>query len=304
MKMARLLGGVSAGIAVLSVQSASAVLVAGGDGTQNTSAPPGITGWNNVARVNGSSGVYLGNGWMLTAAHVGAGTATFTDGQVIGASGGTSIRLKNPDDSLTDLVMYQLVSQPTGLQSLSIGTSSPAIGSTVYMMGYGRNREAAETKWDIDTSTDPDTWTEKTSNGPADAVGYKYGVGNTLRWGANTIDGVQAINAGWGLVYTLRTDFDDVAGEGQLAVNDSGGAMFLTDGTLVGILDARATFSGQPSESAVYGNLSYAADLSVYYEQIASVVPEPGIILSALAVGTIGLSLRRRKPMREIAIDV
>jgi len=31
------------------------------------------TGWNYVGQDNGSSAVYLGNGWVLTAAHVGAG---------------------------------------------------------------------------------------------------------------------------------------------------------------------------------------------------------------------------------------
>ncbi len=47
--------------------------------TQPTVQPDGFTsttGWNYVGSVNGNSAVYLGNGWVLTAAHVGANNLT------------------------------------------------------------------------------------------------------------------------------------------------------------------------------------------------------------------------------------
>jgi len=33
-----------------------------------------VTGWNHVGTVNGASGVYVGNDWVITAGHEGAGT--------------------------------------------------------------------------------------------------------------------------------------------------------------------------------------------------------------------------------------
>lgn len=284
--------------ASLTTNHASAVLVAGGDGTQNTTAPAGISGWNNVAIVNSSSAVYVGNGWMLTAFHVGAGTATFPNGNSYPALAGTNVRLTNPDSSPTDLLMFRLTSTPSGISPLSISDTSPTTGATVYMIGNGRNRLPDVYEWTIDPSTDPDTWTEKPSTaGPADATGNKYAAGNTRRWGSNTLEsGVLQINAGFGVVHSIWADFDDLSGEGQVVDNDSGGAMFLADGTLAGILAARGTLNGQPSTTAIFSpsNRSYAADLSVYHDQIMTTIPEPGFILSGLGVAASLLCGRRR----------
>ena len=49
---------------------AGAVIVAGGDGTGNASAPSPDPGFSRLAIVAGLSGVYLGKGWILTAGHV------------------------------------------------------------------------------------------------------------------------------------------------------------------------------------------------------------------------------------------
>lgn len=283
----------SAALVAIISQDASAVVIAGGDGTGNVTAPSGLTQWNNVALVNGSTGVYVGNGWMLTAYHVGVGTATFPDNSVYSPDG-TSVRLHNPDNSLTDLLMFHLSTVPVGLSALTIASSTPATNTSVYMIGNGRNREATLTQWDVNTATNPDTWTVSTSP-PSDASGYLYAAGNSLRWGTNTIDGTNLVDAGFGTVHALRADFSNVAGEGQLVDNDSGGAMFLTNGTLAGTLDARGIYDGQPTNSAVFGNLSYAADLSVYRSEIMSTVPEPSMIMAAVTVG-MAVIIRRRRP--------
>src|SRR5580704_15894094 len=52
-------------------------IVAGGDGTQNTTPPADDPGFANVGIRGSGSGIYLGNGWVLTAAHVGAGWVWF-----------------------------------------------------------------------------------------------------------------------------------------------------------------------------------------------------------------------------------
>src|SRR5271170_1227159 len=55
----------------------------------------GTTGWNYVGAIGSASGVYLYNGWVITAAHVGAGnfvlgTTTYTP------IAGTTRSLTNP----------------------------------------------------------------------------------------------------------------------------------------------------------------------------------------------------------------
>jgi hypothetical protein len=57
---------------VLCVTPASrAVLISSDDGTGNTTAPASDPGWSNVGDRGGLSAVYVGNGWVLSAGHVG-----------------------------------------------------------------------------------------------------------------------------------------------------------------------------------------------------------------------------------------
>ena len=63
-------------IATIATNSSQAVVIAGGDGTANTSAPSDDPGWANVGTRNKLTIVYLGNRWVLTAAHVGFGEVT------------------------------------------------------------------------------------------------------------------------------------------------------------------------------------------------------------------------------------
>ena len=96
-------------------------------------------------------------------------------------------------------------------------------------------------------------------------------------------------------------DFDRVGGAGddemQAVAGDSGGGLFYKNGTdweLAGILMAVGTSSGQPDDTAVYGNLTHAADLSRYRDQIVAIIPEPGTVL-LFAGGLIAVLRRRRR---------
>jgi hypothetical protein len=59
-----------------------------------------------------------------------------------------------------------------------------------------------------------------------------------------------------------------------------------------------AGFSGQPDPgaNAIYGNLTYAADLAFYRSQIVAIVPEPSslAILAAAVAGLGGMRWRQR----------
>ena len=104
---------------------AAALIVVPPGSNDNTSAPTDDPGWLNV----GDNGVYLGNRWVITAAHVGAQTTTFP-----GIPGSfavvpeSAVQLQNPSGfgltTSTDLLMYRLTTDP-GLPSLVIASSTP-----------------------------------------------------------------------------------------------------------------------------------------------------------------------------------
>jgi hypothetical protein len=270
---------------VLLATPTRAVIVYGGDGTQNTSAPADDPGWANAGIRGGATGVYLGHHWVLTAAHVGIGSIVL-NGISYGAVSGSSIRLKNPDNTDADLLLFQISGDPQ-LPALTVSSTTPANNSTVTMIGYGRNRAAEPTLWDASWNEDPSGTRE----------GYKWAAGQTMRWGQNTI-----VNN----THSFQTRFSASPNNAQAATGDSGGAVFFKNGEtweLAGIIHSISLFSGQPSSTSVYkyplfpavmgtdGQRTYIADLSVYRDQIIAVVPEPST-WAMLLMGAAALLLR------------
>jgi hypothetical protein len=275
--------------------------------TANTSAPSADDpGWNNV----GDNGVYLGNRWVLTAAHVGAGNIRFGF-QTYSPLAGSEVRLHNPAGSglteFTDLLLYRLTADP-GLPSLTISSAAPPIGASVVMIGDGRDRQASETHWNVNKSSSPWTWTEVPPPQPGDYQGFLTQASFVKRWGTNLIENPVPRYAGtlfgdhdliadldgYGQVVSLYTQFDKTgpgyagtAYEAQAVLGDSGGAVFYKSGTgweLAGLIHAVDLFSGQPPldaegnslpYSAVYGNTTFLSDLAVYRGEIVAHVPEP-----------------------------
>ncbi|MGW8257578.1 MAG: autotransporter-associated beta strand repeat-containing protein, partial [Thermoguttaceae bacterium] len=188
---------------------------------------------------------------------------------------GSSIRLHDPDTLLPiDLSLYRISDLPTGLSSLSISNSSPANGSTVTAMGYGRDRAETPTHWNS-------SWQEITIP-PYAYTGYYWLSDRPKRWGENKVSGsgFTIELGGYGENYVIDTIFNQTGGSGNLECQategDSGGALFYKNSdsvwTLSGILEAVTTYYGQPSNTSVFGNKTYAIDLSYYRDQIVSAV--------------------------------
>ncbi|MGC3989168.1 MAG: trypsin-like peptidase domain-containing protein [Chthoniobacteraceae bacterium] len=225
-----------------------------------------ITGWNYVGQVNGAGGVYLGNGWVLTAAHVGGGDFTL--------AGTTYSMIANSTQSVTnssgtaDFVLFKISTTLT-LPALTISSTAPSTGTftksadTVVMIGYGG------------------------------------GAGET--WGANSVSGKNQSVTPQGYSY-VSTDFYTTHGtyigtygrsytnNAEVVGEDSGGGDFIYNSStssweLAGINEAVDSSGG-----------SYMIQLSTYSSQINTIittVPEPATT-SLFGLGLL-LGLRRRR---------
>jgi hypothetical protein len=290
-------------------EQAWALVVAPPTTNKNISAPADDPGWKNV----GDRGIYLGNQWVLTANHVGAGTTVFPGVGTFAAAPGSSVRLQNPMGqgltTDTDLLLFRLAGDP-GLPTLSIASSTPAVGEALVLIGDGGavTPSTAATHWHVTGSSPNFTWTEVLSGG--NAHGYTSNASGKL-WGTNRVEDDEAIslildpkhmpdadhtivvNTGSGAVISLFTDFDDpgdsgsdaMASEAQALTGDSGSAIFSKENgnwVLAAVTHAIMTFEDQPMAglTAVYGNLTLGADLASYRNQILTVtaIPEAGAL--------------------------
>lgn len=256
---------------VLLCTTATTFAIVDANSTTNTSDPGGGVPWANVGSVNGASGTYLGNGWVLTAAHVGAGSIAFDSGTF--QPDGRVIRLSNPDTSLADMLLYHLVLTP-GLTGSVVSSSTPAIGSLVDLVGYGRIRGSAQQSFSTEYGTKIGfTWS---------ASGAKSHGTNQIQTGVETLT-VQGAGSFRGFLldftppptlFTPPPPFVNTVREAQVATGDSGGAVFYKNGAtweLAGMIEALASFVF-PLPASVYGDESWVMDLPTYKTQIDALV--------------------------------
>jgi len=274
---------------------AHAVVIATGDGTGNVSAPADDPCWDSVGEAGGLSGVYLGNGWVLTANHVGAVAITFA-GVTYQPVPDSMQQLMTDPSTTADLAVYRIDGYPP-VPGVTLAASAPTPGLEVTLIGQGWNREPTLTTWS-------GSFTE-TPPGPTVYTGYKRAAGRALRWGHDVVSETGlTIATGPNDTRAFRTRFDDdgaaVADEAHAVQGDSGGAVFAKrDGSweLVGIMWARELFSGQDIDTAVFGNETDIADVSFYRDQILALTPSeiPLLPPAGLAVlaGLLVASARR-----------
>lgn len=230
----------------------------------------GITGWDYVGTVNGSSAVYLGNGWVITAAHVGVGGFTL-GGVTYDVLAGSTVTFGS-----ADLVMFQISTSPT-LPALSISSTAPvSLSSQVVMIGYG----------DGSSSTILETWGVNTVTATGQSINVT--VGSTVfttttfvtEYGTNT--------------YRQGRSNITITNTAEAVANDSGGAIFVYTGSswqLAGIMEAVAS-----------DGTTYIVQLSNYLATINGAmvsVPEPSSsMLLILCAPTLFLLIRNRRSPR------
>ncbi len=298
-----------AAIGILAPAPAWAIIITSGNGQGNTTAPANDPGFANIGRKVPGQGsgtfIYLGNRKVLTAAHIGAADVVF-GGTTYAAVGGSTVQLTNADSSPTDLVIFEIATDP-GLPGVNISQSAPAVGANVVMIGAGLSRDTNQTYWQVDTST-PGNWVwNPGTQASHNASGFAYSSSSAVRWGTNSIANNNFdFTVPAGFVEGLFTQFIEGASsdEAQAATGDSGGAIFYENpGTsqweLAGLMISTAspaTWSNVPANHGIFGQVTLAADLSAYRSQIIAAVPEPAswALLLAAAPGIWWLARRRR----------
>jgi hypothetical protein len=277
---------------VLSLAPAHAVLLGKSDGSGNTTAPADDPGWDRVGTVNGSTGVYLGEGFVLSAQHVGAGDLLLgsTTYNLDLAYTPQYLQTQSGPDAYADLVIFRILNAPSA-SLLPIYGSSSEIGMTGTYIGYGLDRGAEV----------PDQ-------------GWLWGSTATKRWGQNVIDTTFTISEGASFYESLVSDFDRVGGSGtglpeeaHAATGDSGGALFIKDAgiwKLAGIITAvtengRSFYDANTLQPGDQPDRLYSVRLSAYDDWILTTIPEPGTYgLLLLGGGILGAHLLHRKRKR------
>ena len=163
--------------------------------------------------MGGRNFVYLGDGWALSAFHVGPQTVDPPEVQTLAlefSTGsfnlikGQNFTVRNPAGSglteFTDLRLVRLNGDP-GLPSIfdanpqftiasqPVTTSTPLSQREVLFVGRGPTRNANQTHWNVTTvgGDDNDIWTEVTTGGTRHGYKATHPSDDTKRWGTNQI---------------------------------------------------------------------------------------------------------------------
>jgi hypothetical protein len=222
--------------------------------------PPRDPGFAYVGKRAGTSAVYLGNGWVITAAHANAGDVEF-GGVVHRAVPESAVWFGEGKDGRQgmppDLVAFRVEPAPA-LPPLPVRPTPPIVGDRVVLVARGHNR-GASIRWD-------------------GVAGFSWGPQKSLRWGTNRVfaAGFEVESIGCRTpAFALRFDAGETRHEAQAALGDSGGAVFIRrEGRfeLAGILIAISGRPTQPRDTALYGNFTTAADLSAFAPRLAALL--------------------------------
>ncbi len=237
-----------------------AVLIDSGNGKGNTTAPFPDPGWAHIGVGNGLTIIYLGEGWVLSAAHVGE-VRVAIDGDSYNPIAGSRVVLEHSGAKPSDVEVFRIAPYPTALGKLPIRERALSVGELTLMVGHGRDRGDAL------------TWQK-----PGVKDGYRWAKTKGRRWGTNIVEAAGLDIAAFGkTTRSFHTAFTPAGSsfEAQATPGDSGGPAFTRNGPgweLAGVIWGVVGLPGQPPETVVYGSRTFVADLSWYREQIVEIM--------------------------------
>jgi hypothetical protein len=241
---------------------AAAIVMNEGEGFGTSPDRLVVSGHVGTVAGGGLTIVYLGEGWVLTASHVGAQDVEI-EGQVYRKAPDPTVQIYNDDRTEADLIAFRILGNPDfpELPPLEISEKTPARGAFAILAGAGREKGS-----------------EKRSLAGALRRIWRGRAKSDPSWGTNTIAGTsERVAIGAWVTDAIITDYslvDDLYAtpyEAQAVTGDSGGALFVADGdefVLAGVLFAASDGKqngGEPS-------LTFAVDLARYREQILEAI--------------------------------
>lgn len=242
----------------------------------------GVTGWDYVGETaGGASAVYVGDGYVLTAAHVGAQDVYF-DGDNYDVISGSAVQIGSSDLTLFQINTTAANGTVLNLPTLTLATSTPAVNSTVVMIGFGNGVGEA---WAVNTVAQTNQTVSLSDSGPTSTDFFT--IDNFQQTGKTT-------TSNGGITTTVTTS---VTNNGQLVPGDSGGGAFIyNSATGKWELDGINEVYLEDDNNQIVG--SGMVQLSAYSSQIeADMAPEPPAWMLALAglavLGGIGRGCRR-----------
>lgn len=242
------------------------------DPNANTTPPPDDPGFANVGNAGGLTAVYLGGGWVLTAAHVALGPVVFEGTSYPPLPSSKALLTAEAGATLPpDLAVWRLNPPWPKLPTLPIQEDPLSMGDPIVMIGNGASR----------------TGTSTCNTLPA----YTWGGTHSVRWGTNHVEGFELVaipqptptRETQSIASYFDCDCDGTGGTEAMAANgDSGGGVFFKDGgtwRLAGIMFAVQRCANgvatRGNGALQLGDATFSADLSVYRSQILALTPRP-----------------------------
>ena len=235
------------------IPQAALSMSAGGEAVDQPTAFPF---WDNIGTVGRGTGLYLGNGWVLTSAHVGCLPFKLSDGSYFRPVQGSWRVLVNPDGSKSDLALFRVEEgNETSLRCLPeipFCTAGVESKTPVILVGTGYVERQVTGQGTVQFGIQQRSTREK-------------------RWALVTTDQVSqpATTRGGYKTHCFATTFRQKASGGQAAEGDSGGAAFIFDAEarqwkLAGCIFAVSQLNG----FVPYGARTYMGDLAKYRAQV------------------------------------
>lgn len=244
------------------IPSVANALVVDSTTRYNSTVPPASNPWfyNIGLTTGGASCIYLGNGWLITARHVGPSNVTFFNDSAATVHHYVSGSVRLFDD--LDLIMFRVTPVPM-LPDMVLNTTTPAVNDEVMMMGRGMTIGTPIVNLEVPLTA---SW--------RNVIGYHWRPTFYNSWGVNNLEFSSNF---------LTTEFNKItrSNEATAAPGDSGGAMFLKQDrgvnahwALAGVIVTISTNILQEPDTSFYGNLTSAVNLLPHIEKIKGILNE------------------------------
>ena len=233
-----------------------------GDPIHNTSPPTGDldgSGWQWQGTWGSALGTPVAPRYFLTAKHVGGSVSNLFIFH--GLAFPTTAVARDPE---SDLALWRVCGLFEDFAPLQTETNE--VGLDAVLIGRGTPRGPAVTL---------------TNDTEVLLLGWRWAPGDgRQRWGRNHIDGIADGGPGYGELLRAQFDTNGLPDECHLSTGDSGGALFLNDGTgwkVAGIhysVDSPYSYTGAPNDTGFNASLFDQGGIYIKEDTLWTLLPK------------------------------